>query len=109
MSTANAWIILAIAGILEVGWAIGLKYTEGFSKLTPSVLTILAMVVSMYLLGKAANVLPIGTAYGVWVGIGTVGASILGIILFKEPASVAKIIFLLMLVTSIVGLKLTSH
>lgn len=109
MSTANAWIILAVAGILEVGWAIGLKYTEGFSKLTPSVLTILAMIVSMYLLGKAANVLPIGTAYGVWVGIGTVGASILGIILFKEPASVAKIIFLLMLITSIVGLKLTSH
>ncbi|MFA7614831.1 MAG: SMR family transporter, partial [Candidatus Caldatribacteriota bacterium] len=71
MSTSTAWIILTIAGLLEVCWAIGLKYTEGFTKLTPSVLTILAMIVSMYMLGKAANVLPIGTAYGVWVGIGT--------------------------------------
>jgi len=108
MSTSTAWIILAIAGLLEICWAIGLKYTEGFTKLIPSVFTILAMVVSMYMLGKAANVLPIGTAYGVWVGIGTVGAAILGIILFKEPATPAKIIFLIMLVTSIVGLKLTS-
>lgn len=109
MSASNAWIILAIAGLLEVGWAIGLKYTEGFSKLLPSTLTISAMIVSMYLLGKATNYLPIGTAYGVWVGIGTVGASILGIILFKEPASVPKIIFLVMLITSIIGLKLTSQ
>ena len=108
MSPTTAWILLTIAGLLEVCWAIGLKYTEGFTKLTPSVLTIAAMIVSMYLLGKAASVLPIGTAYGVWVGIGTVGASILGIILFKEAASVSKIIFLLMLVTSIVGLKLSA-
>ena len=108
MSTSSAWVILVFAGLLEICWAIGLKYTQGFSKLTPSIFTILAMIVSMYLLGKAANVLPIGTAYGVWVGIGTVGASILGIILFKEPASVMKIIFLLTLVVSIVGLKLTS-
>lgn len=108
MSTSSAWIILGIAGLLEICWAIGLKYTEGFSKFTPSVLTILAMVVSMYLLGKASNVLPIGTAYGVWVGIGTVGASILGIILFKEPATVSKIVFLVMLISSIIGLKLTS-
>ncbi|HLW57103.1 MAG TPA: quaternary ammonium compound efflux SMR transporter SugE [Bacteriovoracaceae bacterium] len=109
MSTSTAWIILTIAGLLEVCWAIGLKYTEGFTKLTPSVLTILAMIVSMYMLGKAANVLPIGTAYGVWVGIGTVGASILGIILFKEPATVSKIVFLIMLISSIIGLKLTSE
>lgn len=109
MSTSLAWIILTIAGLLEVCWAIGLKYTEGFTKLTPSILTVGAMVLSMYLLGKATNVLPIGTAYGVWVGIGTVGASILGIVLFKEPASAAKIVFLVMLVTSIVGLKLSSH
>lgn len=109
MSTSSAWIILVIAGLLEVCWAIGLKYTEGFTKFTPSALTILAMVVSMYLLGKATNVLPIGTAYGVWVGIGTVGASILGIILFKEPATTAKIVFLVMLITSIIGLKLSSH
>lgn len=109
MSTSTAWIILTIAGLLEICWAIGLKYTEGFTKLTPSVLTILAMVISMYMLGKAANVLPIGTAYGVWVGIGTVGASILGIILFKEPATVSKIVFLVMLISSIIGLKLTSE
>lgn len=109
MSTTTAWIMLTIAGLLEVCWAIGLKYTEGFTKITPSILTISAMIVSMYLLGKAANVLPIGTAYGVWVGIGTVGASILGILLFKEPATALKIIFLMMLVTSIVGLKLSSH
>lgn len=109
MSNTAAWVTLVIAGLLEICWAIGLKYTQGFTKFTPSFFTILAMIVSMYMLGKAANVLPIGTAYGVWVGIGTVGASILGIILFKEPASVMKIIFLTMLVTSIVGLKISSH
>ena len=109
MSNTNAWIVLVVAGLLEVCWAIGLKYTEGFTKLTPTILTISAMIVSMYLLGKAASVLPIGTAYGVWVGIGTVGASILGIILFKESASVLKIVFLMMLITSIIGLKVTSH
>lgn len=109
MSTTYAWIILSIAGLLEICWAIGLKYTEGFTKLTPSILTISAMVLSMYLLGKASHVLPIGTAYGVWVGIGTVGAAILGIVLFKEPATTAKIVFLVMLITSIIGLKLTSE
>lgn len=109
MSSASAWIVLVFAGLLEICWAIGLKYTEGFTKLTPSILTISAMVLSMYLLGKATSELPIGTAYGVWVGIGTVGASILGIVLFKESASVPKLIFLTMLVTSIVGLKLTSE
>ena len=109
MSTTYAWIILSIAGLLEICWAIGLKYTEGFTKLTPSILTISAMVLSMYLLGKATNVLPIGTAYGVWVGIGTVGAAILGIVLFKEPATTAKIVFLVMLITAIIGLKLTSE
>lgn len=109
MSQSLSWVLLVIAGLLEIGWAIGLKYTEGFSKFTPSVLTISAMVLSMLLLGKAANALPIGTAYGVWVGIGTVGASILGIVLFKEPASGPKIFFLVTLVVSIVGLKLTSN
>lgn len=109
MSTTYAWIILSIAGLLEICWAIGLKYTEGFTKLTPSILTISAMVLSMYLLGKASHVLPIGTAYGVWVGIGTVGAAILGIVLFKEPATTAKIVFLVMLITAIIGLKLTSE
>lgn len=109
MSSTQAWIVLVIAGLLEICWAIGLKYTDGFTKLTPTIFTVLAMVVSMYMLGKAASVLPIGTAYGVWVGIGTVGASILGIVLFKEPASVMKIVFLVMLISSIVGLKLSSH
>lgn len=108
MSTSTAWIVLVLAGLLEVGWAIGLKYTDGFSKLTPSILTISAMIVSMFLLGKATSQLPIGTAYGVWVGIGTVGASILGIFLFKEDASPAKLIFLGMLIISIIGLKLTA-
>lgn len=108
MSTSTAWIVLVLAGLLEVGWAIGLKYTEGFSRLTPSVLTISAMIVSMFLLGKATDQLPIGTAYGVWVGIGTVGASILGIVLFKEDASPAKLIFLGLLIISIIGLKLTA-
>lgn len=108
MSSATAWIVLVFAGLLEIGWAIGLKYTEGFTKLTPTILTISAMALSMYLLGRATNHLPIGTAYGVWVGIGTVGASILGIILFKESASVPKLIFLGMLITAIIGLKITS-
>lgn len=108
MSVNSAWIFLVFAGLLEIVWAVGLKYTEGFTKLMPSSITIAAMIVSMYLLGKAASVLPIGTAYGVWVGIGTVGASILGIILFKESAAPSKIIFLVMLVISIVGLKMTA-
>jgi quaternary ammonium compound-resistance protein SugE len=104
----NAWLILFIAGILEVGWAVGLKYTEGFTKPVPSALTVLAMVVSMFLLGKAAQTLPIGTAYAVWVGIGAAGAALFGIFLFKEPASLLRIAFLGLLVVSIVGLKLTS-
>lgn len=108
MSTTVAWILLVIAGLLEVGWAIGLKYTQGFTKVTPSILTILAMVISMYLLGRAAQVLPIGTAYAVWVGIGALGAGILGIILFKEAVSPLKIICLVTLVLSIIGLKLAS-
>lgn len=103
-----SWMLLVVAGLLEVGWAIGLKYTEGFTRLVPSVLTIAAMVVSMWLLGVAARTLPIGTAYAVWVGIGATGAAILGILLFKEPLSLARGVFLAMLVTSIVGLKMTA-
>lgn len=104
---SKAWVLLVIAGILEVGWAVGLKYTEGFTRPLASALTIAAMVVSMYLLSKAAVELPIGTAYAVWVGIGACGAAILGIVLFKEPASGLRLLFLLMLVASILGLKLT--
>lgn len=105
---SSAWLILIAAGVLEIGWAIGLKYTEGFTKLVPSALTIMAMVVSMFLLGKAAQSLPIGTAYAVWVGIGAFGAGILGIVLFKEPASFARVGFLVLLIISIIGLKATS-
>ncbi len=101
-------MVLIIAGLLEVCWAVGLKYTEGFTKLVPSVATILAIVVSMYLLARAAHVLPIGTAYGVWVGIGACGTALLGILLFQEPVTIARIFFLALLIVSIVGLKLTA-
>lgn len=102
-----AWLILVVAGILEVGWAVGLKYTEGFTRLVPSVLTAIALIGSMGLLGWAVRTLPIGTAYGVWVGIGAVGAAVLGIVLFKESASPARLFFLALLVISIIGLKVT--
>lgn len=108
MSNQAAWIVLVVAGLLEVCWAIGLKYTEGFTKLWPSIFTILTLAGSMYLLAKASHVLPIGTAYGVWVGIGALGAAILGIFLFNESASLLRIFFLGLLLTSIIGLKLTA-
>lgn len=102
-----AWIILVIAGLLEMGWAIGLKYTQGFTKLVPSVLTIIAIIVSMYLLGVAAKTLPIGTAYAVWVGIGAAGTAILGMALLGEPVTVPRLLFLGLMLVSIVGLKMT--
>lgn len=102
-----AWILLIIAGLLEAGWAIGLKYTEGFTKPLPSVLTIAGIVISMVMLAHAAKTLPIGTAYAVWVGIGAAGAAILGILLLKEPASPARLFFLGLLLVAIVGLKVT--
>lgn len=101
-----AWAILFIAGVLEIGWAIGLKYTQGFTKLWPSTLTIAAMVASMYLLAMAAKALPIGTAYAVWTGIGTVGAAALGIALFGESADWKRILCIALIVAGIVGLKL---
>lgn len=104
----RSWILLVIAGLLETGWAIGLKYTEGFTRPVPSVLTGLAIVASMLLLGIAARDLPIGTAYAVWVGIGAFGAAVLGIVLFGEPATAARLGFLGLLVISILGLKLTA-
>lgn len=104
----QAWVLLFLAGLLEVSWAIGLKYTQGFTKLIPSVLTVLSLTVSMILLAKASNNLPIGTAYGVWVGIGAFGAGVLGIVLFKESASPQRIFFLALLLISIIGLKWTS-
>ena len=109
MSATWSWIILVIAGLLEVCWAIGLKYTEGFTKLIPSIFTLVTLALSMFLLARATQVLPIGTAYGVWVGIGALGAAVMGIILFNESASPLRIMFLLLLLVSIVGLKLTAE
>lgn len=102
------WVLLVIAGLLEVCWSIGLKYTEGFTRPLPSVLTVLAIIASMGLLSIAARELPIGTAYAVWVGIGALGAAVLGIVLFHEAVTAARLFFLALLLVSIVGLKLTA-
>jgi quaternary ammonium compound-resistance protein SugE len=102
-----AWIALVIAGLLEVGWAIGLKYTEGFTRPLPTALTVLSMVASVGLLGWAMKSLPVGTAYAVWVGIGAVGTVILGIVLFDEPAHTARLLSVGLIVAGIVGLKLS--
>ena len=104
-----SWIILVIAGLLEVVWAIGLKYTHGFTRLTPSVITLTAMIVSIVLLSWAMRSLPVGTAYAVWTGIGAVGAAITGILLLGESASLARIASLALIVAGIVGLKLSTH
>jgi quaternary ammonium compound-resistance protein SugE len=103
-----AWLVLVAAGVLEIGWAIGLKYTDGFSRLWPSVVTIGAMVVSMLLLGLAVRTLPVGTAYAVWTGIGTVGTVLLGMALFGEPATPLRLAFIAMIVGGIIGLKLVT-
>lgn len=104
-----AWLLLIVAGLFETGWAVGLKYTEGFTKPVPTVLTAAAIVVSMVLLGMAARTLPIGTAYGVWVGIGATGAALLGMILFDEPVSAGRLFFIALMLVAIVGLKATSE
>jgi len=103
-----AWLVLFLAGLLEVVWALGLKYTEGFTRLLPSVITIAAMIASMWLLGTATKSLPIGTAYAVWVGIGAVGTAAGGMLLLGEPVSAVRIVLLTVLVASILGLKLTA-
>ena len=103
-----AWFILAIAGLCEIGWAIGLKYTEGFTRLMPSVLTGAAMVVSVVLLGMALKTLPVGTGYAVWTGIGAVGTAILGIFLFGESTEWMRLASIGLIVAGIIGLKLTS-
>ena len=102
------WAILVVAGIFEVGWAIGLKYTEGFTRLWPSVWTVLAMIISLGLLGIAMKTLPVGTAYSVWVGVGAVGTVVLGIVLLGESASLARVISVPLIVAGIVGLKLST-
>ncbi len=104
----QAWIMLGLAGLFEIVWAIGLKYAEGFTRLWPSVITIAAMVISMYLLALAARTLPIGTAYAVWTGIGAVGAALLGMMLFAESASAMRLACIALIVAGIVGLKLSS-
>ena len=103
-----SWIILVLAGLFEIGWAIGLKYTEGFTRLWPSLATIAAMAVSLGLLGLAMKALPVGTAYAVWVGVGAVGTAILGIFLLGEPANPGRLLSLALIVAGIVGLKLAS-
>lgn len=100
-----AWLILFVAGLCEIGWAVGLKYTEGFTRLWPTVFTGASLLVSMALLGLAMKSLPLGTAYAVWTGIGAVGTVILGIVLFKEPATVARLVCVGLIVAGILGLK----
>lgn len=102
------WIYLVIAGFLEIGWAIGLKYTEGWTRLVPSLLTGAMLIASFYFLSVAVKTLPIGTAYAIWTGIGTVGAAILGMILFDEPRDILRILCILLIVAGIIGLKLVS-
>ena len=102
------WIILVIAGLFEVGWALGLKYTEGFTKFWPSVFTIAAIVISMGLLGLAMRTLPVGTAYAVWTGIGIVGTAIAGVFLLGEPVGAVRVASILLILTGIAGLKLSA-
>jgi quaternary ammonium compound-resistance protein SugE len=104
----QAWLYLGLAGLLEIGWAIGLKYTDGFSKPVPTALTVAAMAASMFLLALAAKTLPIGTAYAVWTGIGAAGAAILGLFLFSEPATFARLACVGLIVAGVVGLKLAT-
>jgi quaternary ammonium compound-resistance protein SugE len=103
-----AWIYLFIAGLFEIGWAVGLKYTEGFTKLWPSVITIATMILSFYFLSSAVKTIPIGTAYAIWTGIGAVGTAILGIFLFGESKEFIRLFFILLIVIGIVGLKIFS-
>jgi quaternary ammonium compound-resistance protein SugE len=102
------WIILVLAGLFEVGWAIGLKYTEGFTRLWPTVGTVAAMAISLGLLGIAMKSLPVGTAYAIWVGVGAVGTVILGIVLFQEPMNPLRLISVGLIIAGLVGLKLAS-
>jgi quaternary ammonium compound-resistance protein SugE len=99
------WLYLFLAGLFEIGWAIGLKYTNGFTRLVPTALTLASMVVSLGLLGLALKALPVGTAYAVWTGIGTIGTAILGIVLFSEPATAARLACIALIAAGIIGLK----
>lgn len=103
-----AWIALVLAGLLEVVWAVGLKFSEGFTRRGPALITGLAILASMWLLGLAVRTLPVGTAYAIWVGIGATGTAVVGMLVFGEPASPARLFFLALLVTALAGLKLTA-
>jgi quaternary ammonium compound-resistance protein SugE len=103
-----AWVLVVVAGLLEVAWSIGMKYTDGFTRLWPSVFTGAGIAASMLLLSQAAKSLPIGTAYGVWVGIGAAGAAVVGMLLLGEPTTAARIFFVALLLVAVVGLKATS-
>lgn len=103
-----AWLTLFVAGLFEIGWAIGLKYTEGFTRPVPTALTVASIIISMGLLGIALRSLPVGTAYAVWTGIGVLGTAVLGMVLFREPATVARITCLTFIVVGIVGLKVVT-
>ena len=102
------WVILFVAGLLEIGWAVGLKYADGFTRLWPSVATMVSLIGSMGLLAVALRTLPLGTAYAVWTGIGTVGTAVLGIVLFREPATAMRLTCIALIVAGIVGLRLSS-
>ncbi len=103
------WLYLLIAGLFEISWAVGLKFSHGFSQIVPSILTIVGMVASFYFLALALKNLPLGTAYAIWTGIGTLGTVILGIILFKEPASLPRLFCIALIISGITGLKLLTH
>lgn len=103
-----AWVILFVAGLLEIGWAVGLKYTDGFSRPLPTVLTAVSLIASMGLLGLAVRTLPLGTAYAVWTGIGTIGTAVLGMVLFDEPATAVRLACIALIVAGILGLRFAS-
>lgn len=108
LSAGTAWLVLVVAGVCEVGWAIGLKYTDGYTRLVPTLLTVGLMVLSVVLLGWTLKVLPVGTAYAVWTGIGAVGTAVLGIYLFDEPADALRLACIALIVAGILGLKLVT-
>jgi quaternary ammonium compound-resistance protein SugE len=103
-----AWIYLFVAGVFEIAWAIGLKYTDGFTRILPSLFTLVSMVISVVLLGLALKALPVGTGYAVWTGIGTIGTALLGIVLFGEPATAMRLVCIGLIVAGILGLKLAA-
>ena len=103
------WIFLFIAGLLEISWAVGLKFSHGFTKLTPAIFTVACMIFSFYFLALALKQLPLGTAYAIWTGIGTIGTVVFGIILFKEPITIMRLVCIGLIMSGIIGLKLLTH